>query len=307
MDLVAGGTTLFVDEVAPGKTYAGAAKWSHDGRRIVFDASPGKDFQRSHLMMLEVRDGRPSFTDLGLGNCPSFSRDDKRIAFWLNPGAVPREQAGVWVMLADGSERRRVSEESGAPFWSSDGREFLINGFSEPTVATVINLEAVKAGVVAVPGYRLFSWPRWVGPGQLVACLGTKNEGEMIALLDVRDPAGAKIIKVLWERSPDLDVFPRWPLYSPESGRCFFVGVAEGNRRTLYSVERGDAGRATRMEPGGLNGLAVLDFSPDGRYLVFGANQPEPTVAHEDIGGRRRMIDHHPAERTAEKDARLRP
>ena len=179
-------------------------------------------------------------------------------------------------MQADGSERRQVSGEYGAPFWSADGGEFLINGYGEPTVATVINLEAVKAGVVAVPGYRLYSWPRWTGPGQLVACLGTGNEADMIALLDVRDPAEAKIIKVLWQRGPDLDVFPQRPLYSPESGRCFFVGVAEGNRRTLYSVKRGDSGRAMRMEPGGISGLVVLDFSPDGRYLIFGANWPEP-------------------------------
>ena len=177
-------------------------------------------------------------------------------------------------MQADGSERRRVSDEFGAPFWSADGREFLINSFSEPNVATVINLEAVKAGIIAVAGYRLFSWPRWAGPGQLVACLGTRNEAEMIALLDVGDPAEAKIIEVLWKRGPDLDVVPRWPLYWPETGRCFFVGVADGNRRTLYSVERGGSGRAMRMVPGDLDGLAVMDLSPDGRYLVFSANVP---------------------------------
>ena len=86
MDLVAGGTTLLVDEALPGKTYNGVAKWSHDGKRIVFGAE-GRGGR--HLMMLEIRDGRPSFTDLGPGNCPSFSRDDQRIAFLLNPGAVP--------------------------------------------------------------------------------------------------------------------------------------------------------------------------------------------------------------------------
>jgi dipeptidyl aminopeptidase/acylaminoacyl peptidase len=274
MDLVAGGTTLLVDEALPGKTYNGSAKWSHDGQRIVF-AAEGRGGR--HLMRLEIRGGRPSVTDLGPGTCPAFSRDDKRIAFLLNPGAVPGEQAGIWVMQADGSERQRVGDDAGAAFWSPDGREFLMNSFDEPIVATVINLGAVKAGVVAVPGYRLFSWPRWAGPGELVACLGTKDEGEMIALLDVRDPAAARIIKVLWERGPDLDVFPRWPLYSPESGRCFFVGVAAGSRRALYSVGRGDAGRAVRLLPGDLDRLAVMDLSPDGRYLIFAADQPFPT------------------------------
>jgi dipeptidyl aminopeptidase/acylaminoacyl peptidase len=272
LDLVAGGTTLIVDEALPGKTYNGVAKWSHDGRRIAF-ATEGTGGRR--VMMLEHRGGRPSLTDLGPGTCPNFSRDDKRIAFLLNPGALPGQEAGIWAMQADGSERQRVGDDDGAPFWSRDGREFLMNSFDEPIVATVINLEAVTAGVVAVPGYRLFSWARWAGPGQLVACLGTKNVGEMIALLDVRDLVGAKIIKLLWRRGPELDVFPRWPLYSPESGRCFFVGDADGNRRALYSVGRGDAGRAVRMLPSDLYGLAVMDLSPDGRYLVFAANQPE--------------------------------
>ena len=182
-------------------------------------------------------------------------------------------------MQADGSERTQVSGEFGAPFWSADGREFLINRFSQPTVATVINLEAVKAGVVAVPGYRLYSWPRWTGPGQLVACLGTGNEADTIALLDVGDPAEAKIIKVLWQRGPALDVVPQRPLYSPESGRCYFVGVAEGDRRTLYAVKRGDSGRAMRMEPGGISGLVILDFSPDGRYLILGARLAQASLA----------------------------
>ena len=110
LDLVAGGKTLFVDEVVPGRTFAGSAKWSHDGRRIVFDATPGTNWQQTHLMMLEIGDGRPSFTDLGPGNCPTFSRDDKRIAFLLNPGAVPPAagrrlgDAGRW-LGAEAGER----------------------------------------------------------------------------------------------------------------------------------------------------------------------------------------------------------
>jgi len=42
-------------------------------------------------MSIEIRDARTTFTDLGLGNCPTFSPDDKKIACMLNPGA----QAGL--------------------------------------------------------------------------------------------------------------------------------------------------------------------------------------------------------------------
>src|SRR5262249_31425838 len=148
---------------------------------------------------------------------------------------------------------------------------------SMPTVTTVINLEAVTAGIVTVPGYDIHSWPRWAGPGRLVATLGTKGEGELIALLDVADPARAKILKVLWTRSPECDVYPRWAILQPGTDRCFFVGVAPGNRRTLVAVKPGEPGRAEPIEPGGIpDGLGGLSFSPDGRFLLFNANRPAP-------------------------------
>ena len=73
LDLVTGETTLISDEPVSGLTWSGSPEWSHDGSRIVFDASPGEDFSRSRLISIEVRDGRPAFTDLGPGNCPTFA------------------------------------------------------------------------------------------------------------------------------------------------------------------------------------------------------------------------------------------
>jgi RNA polymerase sigma factor (sigma-70 family) len=276
IDLVEGGTTFIADEPVPGLIYNGSAKWSHDGRRIVFDATPGTQFQRSRLMAIEVQDGRPTFTDLGPGNCPAFSPDDKRIAFLLNDGAEPGAEAGVWVMHADGSERRRVGGEYGAPFWSRDGRELLIDSFGDLCDAMVINLEAKDGGLVQVPGHKIFSWPSWAGPGTLVSALATEKEGDSIALIDVRKPAEAKIIEVLWKRSDDLDVTPRWTVYRPDTGRCFFVGVGPTKKRSLFSVQRGESLRARRAEPEGRDGMAgIHDFSPDGRYLLFSANRPD--------------------------------
>jgi Tol biopolymer transport system component len=185
--------------------------WSHDGSRIVFDASPGRDWSRTRLMSIEVREGRPTFTDLGPGNCPTFSPDDKKIAFLLNPGAQAGAQDGVWVMEADGSQRRRAGEY-GAPYWSADGREFLINCFADFPETTVMNLDKLTGGKLVIPGYRILKWPSWAGSGTLVSALTTREEGDTIALLDVSNPAEAKIIEVLWQRGEELDVTPRWPV-----------------------------------------------------------------------------------------------
>jgi RNA polymerase sigma factor (sigma-70 family) len=274
MDLVEGGTSLIVDEPIPGFNWCGTPSWSHDGSRIVFDASTGRDFGSTHLILMELGAGRPTFKDLGPGNCPSLAPDDERIAFLVNPGAVAGEQDGVYVMQADGTERRRVAPY-GVPYWSPEGDVIMIRAFTKPTDITLYHLGTGKLSTVSVPGQRLFSWPLWAGPAMLVAVIGRGAEGEAIALLDVSEPAAAKIVEVLWKRSPDLDVEPSWPLYWPRTGRGFFVGL-EPNRRTLYSIKRGDPGRVTRMEPEGRNDeLGGLALSPDGRYLLFGANRPD--------------------------------
>jgi len=277
LDLLEGGTTLLADEPDPGLDWCATPKWSQDGRRIVFAAWSRAGFQGSRIKAIEIRDGLPTCTDLGAGNSPTLSPNGKRIVFQLDAGAEPGAEAGVWLMQADGSERRRISEYHGAPFWSPDGREILINDYSNgPTTTMVINLETKEGDLLKVVGHQIFSWPSWVGPGTLVSALATGGEGDSIALLDVRKPAEAKIIEVLWKRSDDLDITPRWPIYHPETRRCIFIGV-EPRKRTLFSFRRGESGRVKRLEPQGYDDwLGGLSFSPDGRYLLFCGNRPAP-------------------------------
>jgi hypothetical protein len=276
LDLIDGGMTSVADEPDPGLDWCATPKWSQDGTRIVFAAWSRAGFQGSRIKAIEIRDGLPTCTDLGAGNSPTLSPNSQRIVFQLDPGAEPGAEAGVWLMQADGSERRRISEYHGAPFWSPDGCEMLINDYSNgPTTTVVINLKTKEGDLLKVAGHRIFSWPSWSGPGTVVSALATGEEGDSIALLDVRKPAEAKIIEVLWKRSDDLDVTPRWPIYQPETRRCVFIGV-EPMKRTLLSFQRGESGRVKRLEGKGYNDwLGGLSFSPDGRYLLFCGNRPE--------------------------------
>ena len=186
-------------------------------------------------------------------------------------------------MQADGSGRRRVSEYLGAPFWSPDGREILVNEYSDGATRPWSSTSRPRRGTSSrSSGLRIFSWPSWVGPGTLVSALAAGREGDSIALLDVRNPAEAKIIEVLWKRSDDLDVTPRWPIYRPATRRCIFIGV-EPRKRTLFSFQRGEPGRVKRLEPQGYDDwLGGLASSPDGRYLLFCGNRP----ASSSIGAR---------------------
>ena len=277
MDLVDGGTTLISDEPSPNLIRSSDPRWSNDGSRIIYAAATDRYWRRARLMSIDLReaDANPTLKDLGPGGCPTFSSDDKKIAFLLSANASPDEREGVWLMEADGSGRR-CAGDFGAPLFSRDGREFLINDFSDTTTHTIVmNLEKLSEGFLAVEGYKIFSWPSWAGPTTLVACLATEREGDTIALLDVTKPAEAKVIEILWKRGPELDLTPRWPLYLPETGRCFFFGVDKANNRILCCVKRGESGKAKRMEPELLDDWrGGLTASPNGRYLLFHANRP---------------------------------
>jgi Tol biopolymer transport system component len=272
MDLAKGDVTMIADEPDPGADSCGSPRWSHDGRRILFDVMPEGSFHLLHIKAIERGDDSPKMTDLGPGARPTFSPDDKRIAFLLHDNAVPNEESGIWVMQADGSQRRRAGE-FGMPLWSPDGRQFLIVGFGDPRNLKLIDIEKSESRRVEIADYSVFGWPSWADAQTVAAIVGSEGTGDTVALVDVSEPEKAKVKEVLWKPGPDDDMKPLWPVYSPSTRRCVFVGV-KPQGMALYSVEKGQSGQAKRIEPDGLDRqIGGLAFSPDGRYLLFCSNR----------------------------------
>ena len=151
MDLVEGGTSLIADEPEPGFNWIATPKWSHDGTRIVFGTWPLPGFEmpcqgdRASAMdpdcvSISARAIDPLFLPMTSGSC-----------LRSNAGGAG-SRAGVWVMEADGSVRRRMGEYAGAPFWSPDGRSFLLCDYSDRSI--VVNLETKRAGRTTRRAYR---------------------------------------------------------------------------------------------------------------------------------------------------------
>jgi WD40-like Beta Propeller Repeat len=275
IEVATGEVTLIADEPDPGTTFCGSATWSSDGKRILFDAMRPEKVALAHMKAIELVGGRLTVTDLGVGNCPAFSPAGDQIAFLLNGGGVPGARSGIWLMRADGSERRRLNSW-GRPFWSPDGRQFMTVNFSIPAQVTLMDVKSLRLGVLQPPeGMQIYSVPRWASAGAIVAVVGA-GFGDTIALLDVTEPARGKIKEVLWKRNfkgKDIGANPNCAAYMPSTGRGVFVGATmEG--MALYSFERGQSRQPRRLEPSGLDALLQdVALSPDGRFALFSSNR----------------------------------
>jgi len=286
-----GEATLIASEPEAWLNQCGSPEWSHDGKRIFFDATPGsKDFSLTRMKATELADGHLAVTDLGPGNCPSPSATGDRIVFLVNPGAVPNAKSGVWIMNHDGSERRPLGGY-GRPRWSPNGHQFLIVSFDNPRQVTLIDSRpGAKSGVLQIPDQNIYSMPSWVGDRMIVAAIGEQS-GNTIALIDVTDPAECKVKEVLWKKGNGQDLELDFPVYSTRTRRCVFVG---GNEKgmALYAFTPGKSAAPKRLEMRELDNMIVdVACSPGDRYVLFSSDRPDRRLPTYPAVGRRPSVD----------------
>jgi Tol biopolymer transport system component len=271
MDLGKKDVTLIASEVDEQRAYCGSPQWSNDGRRILFDASPGQEWTKTRLQMLESTEQGLGLSSFGFGNCPTLSPDGSRIAFLLNEGAIAGAKQGLYVMNADGTGRRWL-DGYGRPRFAPDGKHLLSVSFSNPAELSLIGTETAASRSLELPGHQFLSVPSWTAPHQLVSVVRAADRTISIALLAVKEPAEVKIEQVLWKRGDGATVEPLYPVYSAKTKRCIFVG-REPQGQSLYAVEAGK--RPERLEADRYDGkIASLALSPDGQCLLFASDRP---------------------------------
>jgi hypothetical protein len=270
-DLAAGKTVTIVDEPGQGHAYCGSSSWSKDGRRIYFDATPLTDWANSVVMMIQLTETAPQLSQLGKGNCPSVSPDGQRIAFLSN---AEGEDHGAYTMNADGSERTKVGSY-GRTKWSSDGRTIMISSFGDPCQISLLDVASGTEKPIRLADQQLFSIPNWAGAGTIVAAVGGQT-ADAIALLDVTEPDDVKVKSTIWKKEAGSTITPADPVYDGATRTCIFVGTAEEGV-ALYSVALGEPSPPKQLEPGRFSqAISDLALSPNGRYLLFNSNRPDP-------------------------------
>ena len=114
-------------------TANGSPNWSRDGTRLAWDAWRsvlGEDYHAAHILVGRA-DGSGA-KDLGRGNMPSWSPDGKQIAFSCF-GDENGQGNGVWIMNADGSERRSIAPGGWMARWSPTKNEIVYSGLLSPS------------------------------------------------------------------------------------------------------------------------------------------------------------------------------
>jgi TolB protein len=128
---------------APG--YDAEATMSTDGRRVVFTSTRDGDLD-IYSMDADGRNVRRLTSELGYDGGPFFSRDGKKIVYRAYHPKTPEQVARykrllaenviepanfeIWVMDADGRNKRRVTDfgaASFAPYFTPDGRRIIFS------------------------------------------------------------------------------------------------------------------------------------------------------------------------------------
>lgn len=147
----------------PGYTRHGSPRWSHDGKRLAFDARAEPDSADKFYAV--NRDGS-GLKELGEGATPDWSPDDKQVAYFCRSKSL---KWGAWVQNVDGKGRDWLSTGF-APRWSPDGSQLAyIND------ADLLAIDLVEGSQVRLLGERFTNIAPgfdWSPDGQRLAFVG---------------------------------------------------------------------------------------------------------------------------------------
>lgn len=247
----------------------GSGSWSHDGTRILYDASTQKYGNGANQVIMRALQG-VHYLDFGPGSAPVWSPDDSQIAFMIQKTEGDEFQHGIWIVDRRGD--RRFICAGYRPGWSPDGKSIV---YSDPLSGRnqlfIRNLETDEEKVILDKDYRLIPGASFSPDGNFITFIGY-HEGEDqydadLGIIDLR------------QEEPELTIRLRdrigWhPKWSPDGQRILFFTVDSGRAFRIATVSPFGADKPVVLkDQDGYFYNADASWSPDGSRIVFSSDR----------------------------------
>ena len=258
-------------------------EWSHDGQYVAFDALPEFDaIIQSKIFVVAVNGPfKGKVLDLGCGNTPAWSPDDRQIAYMINPGNPIGVLGGVWIMTADGNHRERVADGF-YPRWSPDGKQICVHALlndGRPSLI-LIDAETHQAPLALAAGLEAQLLRRQLDCRRKAGGLRRHARRPRPSRLD-RGQRPENPIRILYT-NPDPTLGADWPAGGFAHGKQIVFaqqpkeqqGPRQWWKSYLYSIPA-DASSEPKLlegkEVGNIN--RGMSFSPDHSTVIFSSER----------------------------------
>ena len=244
----AGGGERKVTSVERALTYR-SPRWSHDGRRLAFEAVDERNVRKSYVVNVdgtELREVAP------LGS-PDWSPDDKQLALDSDNG----RDSAIFVQNLDGSGRMRLTDGAW-PRWSPDGKRIA---FCDGSLLKVHDLlqggeQRLCEGKFAQrPGS--FDWSR---DGKRLALFTRTTEGGPRELYILNADGTSKDLKPRYSRPGMVGGHVTW---SPDDKQLIFTVDS------MIHVLDADGTDQPHLVPNQSENNRDPAVSPNGKWIAF--------------------------------------
>ena len=284
------GTQVELLIAAPGMISSVDPQVSHDGKTLLFCGMPTPvAATQGRIYAYALRGSfQGTLRDFGWGINPSWSPDDRHVAYLTYEGNPIGAKEGIWIMDADGTNRRWLVSGL-VPRWSPDGKYLICHDYSNASRDDILLVDVENGAsrpLLKSKGWHLKNYgAEWSLDGRKLVFAGEFAGNDHIATIGLRDDDQVEILYTNIDKTVEL-LGP--PVYSPDGRQIVFIEQEAGKPNAprlwwhsyLYSMPADGSAAPTSLEGKKLGNInRGPAFLPDGSKLLFSSERYSPLRA----------------------------